>query len=81
VPQAVHQLRIEKRKGGEGYAFGSMIWRVCWGLVEVHPWAAMVDDYEHARSAHLDLDRCAGVQWQSLIEAAFAMRKLLKQEG
>jgi bifunctional non-homologous end joining protein LigD len=40
------------------------------GVVEVHPWAATVDDIERADYLVLDLDRGAGVAWDFVIETA-----------
>ena len=52
IPDAVHQLRIEKRKGGEGMwvwvdSLAGLLGLVEMDVVEVHPWAATVDDIEH----------------------------------
>jgi DNA primase len=48
----VHQLRIEKREGGEGMwvwvdSLAGLLGLVEMDVVEVHPWAATVDDIEH----------------------------------
>lgn len=52
VPESVHQLRIEKREGGEGVRLWvdnlpGLLGLVDMGVVELHPWAATVDNYEH----------------------------------
>jgi bifunctional non-homologous end joining protein LigD len=50
-------------------------------VVEVHPWAATVDDIEHADLLVFDLDPGDGVQWDFVIESASRMRELLEREG
>jgi bifunctional non-homologous end joining protein LigD len=86
VPDSVHQLRIEKREGGEGVR----VWidsaegfdgLVEMGVVEVHPWAATVDDIELADTLVLDLDPGEGVAWDFVIETALRARRLLHGEG
>jgi bifunctional non-homologous end joining protein LigD len=47
VPAAVHQLRIQKREGGEGVRLwvddlAGLLGLVELGVVELHPWAATV---------------------------------------
>ena len=86
VPGAVHELRIEKREGGEGVRLwiddlAGLLGLVEIGVVEVHPWAATVDDYEHADRLVFDLDPGDGVPWDFVIETAVRMRKLLEGDG
>jgi bifunctional non-homologous end joining protein LigD len=50
-------------------------------VVEVHPWAATVDDIEDADTLVFDLDPGEGVAWDFVIESAFRMRELLQDEG
>jgi bifunctional non-homologous end joining protein LigD len=54
IPEAVHQLRIEKREGGQGTRLWvddlkGLLGLVEIGAVELHPWNAMVEDFEHGR--------------------------------
>jgi bifunctional non-homologous end joining protein LigD len=86
IPDAVHQLRIEKREGGEGVrvwvdSLAGFLGLVEMDVVEVHPWAATVDDIEHADIVVFDLDPGDGVGWDFVIETAFRMRDLLQREG
>jgi bifunctional non-homologous end joining protein LigD len=86
IPGAVHQLRIEKREGGEGVrvwvdSLAGFLGLVEMDVVEVHPWAATVDDIEHADLLVFDLDPGDGVQWDFVIESASRMRELLEREG
>jgi bifunctional non-homologous end joining protein LigD len=86
LPEGVHQLRIEKREGGEGVrvwvdSLAGLLGLVEMGVVEVHPWAATVDDIEHADMLVFDLDPGAGVGWGFVVETALHMRKLLADEG
>jgi bifunctional non-homologous end joining protein LigD len=86
LPDAVHQLRIEKREGGEGVrvwvdSLAGFLGLVEMDVVEVHPWAATVDDIEHADMLVFDLDPGDGVAWDFVIETASRMRELLESEG
>ena len=86
VPETVHQLRIEKREGGEGVRLwvedlAGLLGLVEMGVVELHPWAATVDDYERADQLVFDLDPGDGVPWELMIDTALAMRGILDAEG
>jgi bifunctional non-homologous end joining protein LigD len=86
VPAAVHQLRIEKREGGEGVRLwvddlAGLLGLVEIGVVEVHPWSATVDAYEQADELVFDLDPGPGITWDAVIQSAVAMRLLLEREG
>jgi len=50
-------------------------------VVELHPWNATVEDFEHADQLVIDLDPGEGVEWPRVIEAALAMRDLMVAEG
>jgi bifunctional non-homologous end joining protein LigD len=86
IPDAVHQLRIEKREGGEGVrvwvdSLAGFLGLVEMDVVEVHPWAATVDHIEHADTLVFDLDPGDGVGWDFVIDTALRMRELLESEG
>jgi bifunctional non-homologous end joining protein LigD len=86
IPEGVHQLRIEKREGGEGVRvwvdnLAGFLGLVEMDVVEVHPWAATVDDIENADTLVFDLDPGAGVADEFVIDTALRMRDLLADEG
>jgi bifunctional non-homologous end joining protein LigD len=86
IPESVHQLRITKREGGEGIRLWvddveGLIGLVAMDAVELHPWAATVDDIEHADRLVFDLDPGAGVAWEFVVETAFKLRRILEDEG
>jgi bifunctional non-homologous end joining protein LigD len=86
IPESVHQLRIEKREGGEGVrvwvdSLAGLLGLVEMDVVEVHPWAATVDDIEHPDLLVFDLDPGAGVAWEFVIESALRLRNLLQDES
>jgi bifunctional non-homologous end joining protein LigD len=86
IPDSVHQLRIEKREGGEGVRvwvddLAGLLGLVEMDVVELHPWAATVDDIEHPDRLVFDLDPGAGVAWDFVIETAGKLRELLRAEG
>src|SRR5206468_2656723 len=74
IPAAVHQLRVEKREGGQGTrlwvdSLEGFLGLVEIGAVELHPWNACVDDIEHADRIVIDLDPGEGVSWEAVVEA------------
>jgi bifunctional non-homologous end joining protein LigD len=82
IPAAVHQLRIEKRGGGEGVRLwvddlAGLLGLVEIGAVELHPWGATVDDIEHPDLLVFDLDPGAGIAWDFVVKTAFALRDML----
>ncbi len=86
IPPEVHQLRIEKREGGEGVRLwvddlAGLLGLVEIGAVELHPWAATVDDVEHADTLIFDLDPGEGIEWEFVVDTAFRLRDLLASEG
>src|SRR5215213_8494549 len=86
IPDSVHQLRIAKREGGEGVRvwvddIDGLIGLVAMGAVELHPWAATVDDIERADRLVFDLDPGPGVAWDFVVETAFSLKRILEDEG
>ncbi|MDK1386478.1 DNA ligase D [Sinorhizobium sp. 8-89] len=86
IPPEVHQLRIEKREGGEGVRLwvddlAGLLGLVEMGAVELHPWAATVDDIEHADALIFDLDPGEGVSWAFVVETALRLGGFLEAEG
>src|SRR3954463_5447335 len=86
VPEAVHQLLIQKREGGQGTRLwvddlDGFLGLVEIGAVELHPWNATVEDFEHADRIVIDLDPGEGVDWDAVVETALDLRTLMKREG
>jgi bifunctional non-homologous end joining protein LigD len=86
IPGAVHQLRIEKREGGQGTrlwvdSLDGLLGLVEIGAVELHPWGATVDDIERPDMLVFDLDAGEGIPWTFVIETAMTLRGLLNDEG
>jgi bifunctional non-homologous end joining protein LigD len=86
VPESVHQLEITKADGSRGVrlfidSVQGLLGLVQMGVVEVHPWAATVDDIERPDTLIFDLDPGEGIGWDFVLEAAFAICKLLAEEG
>src|SRR4051794_9062453 len=86
IPAAVHQLRIQKREGGQGTrmwvdSLDGFLGLVEIGAVELHPWNATVEDFEHADRIVIDLDPGEGVDWDAVVETALELRTLMKREG
>ena len=86
VPEAVHQLTITKREGGEGVRLWvddvpGLLGLVDMGVIELHPWNSTVDDVERADRLVFDLDPGEGVEWPFLVDTALKLREVLWQEG
>ncbi|HVY81857.1 MAG TPA: DNA ligase D [Steroidobacteraceae bacterium] len=86
IPPAVHQLKVQKREGGEGTRLwvddlAGLLGLVAIGAIELHPWNSTVDDLEHPDVLVFDLDPGRGIDWRFVIDTAVAMRDLLRSEG
>jgi bifunctional non-homologous end joining protein LigD len=86
VPATVHQLRLHKREAGEGTRvwvddLDGLLGLLEMGVVEVHPWGAMVDDLERPDTLVFDFDPGEGVGWDFVTETAFALRDHLAAEA
>jgi bifunctional non-homologous end joining protein LigD len=86
LPSAVHQLEIRKADGKKGIrlwidSLDGLIGLAEIGVVEVHPWAATIDDIERPDMLIFDLDPGDGVEWPFVAETALALRDLLTDEG
>lgn len=86
VPPEVHQLRVQKPEGGEGVRLwvddlAGLLGLLEIGVVELHPWAATVDDIERADTLIFDLDPGEGIPWEFLVETALRLRDLLHAVG
>jgi bifunctional non-homologous end joining protein LigD len=51
------------------------------GAVELHPWNATVEDFEHADRIVIDLDPGDGIEWNAVADTALELRLLMKREG
>ncbi|MDB5593028.1 DNA ligase D, partial [Enterovirga sp.] len=86
VPEAVHQLTIEKREGGLGTrlwvdSLEGLLGLVEIGAVELHPWNATVDDIERPDRLVFDLDPGEGVAWPLVAATALRLRDRLARQG
>jgi bifunctional non-homologous end joining protein LigD len=86
IPAAVHQLKMQKREGGEGTRLwvddlAGLLGLVEIGAVELHPWNASVDDIERANQVVFDLDPGDGVEWEAVMMTALKLRGMLKRDG
>ncbi|TPJ31537.1 DNA ligase D [Mesorhizobium sp. B2-7-2] len=86
IPASVHQLRVQKREGGEGVRvwvddLDGLLGLIEMDVIELHPWNATIDDIEHADRLVLDLDPGEGVSWDAVIEAALSLRAILEATG
>jgi bifunctional non-homologous end joining protein LigD len=85
APRGVNELEIEKREGGTGTRLwiedlAGLLGLVAMDAVELHAWNSTVDDLEHPDVLVFDLDPGDGVEWDFVVETAFALRDLLHDE-
>jgi bifunctional non-homologous end joining protein LigD len=86
IPDTVHQLKVQKREGGEGVGLwvddlAGLIGLVEIGAVELHPWNATIDDIEHADRLVIDLDLGEGIECAFVEDTALELRELFRGEG
>jgi bifunctional non-homologous end joining protein LigD len=86
VPDAVHQLQIETRAGGEGVrlwvdSLEGLLSLLEIGVVELHPWGSAVDDIERPDTLVFALEPDEAVEWKFVAETALRMRDLLTAES
>jgi bifunctional non-homologous end joining protein LigD len=86
VPDAVHQLQIETRAGGEGVrlwvdSLEGLLGLLEIGVVELHPWGSTLDDIERPDTLVFALEPDDAVDWKFVAETALRMRDLLKAES
>ena len=85
LPESVHQLKVEKREGGQGTRLwiddlAGLLGLVEIGAVELHAWNSTVDDLEHPNVLVFDLDPGTGIEWQFVLDTALNLRELLRAE-
>jgi bifunctional non-homologous end joining protein LigD len=51
------------------------------GVLEIHPWGSTLNDWEHPDMIIMDLDPGEGVEWKSVIAAAFDVKERLERAG
>jgi bifunctional non-homologous end joining protein LigD len=86
LPKGVHSLKMRKADGKEGVrlwvdSLDGLLGLVGIGVVEVHPWAARIDDIERPDLMIFDLDPGKGIEWPFFLETALALRGILADEG
>jgi bifunctional non-homologous end joining protein LigD len=86
VPDAVHQLAIETRAGGEGIrlwvdSLEGLLGLLEIGVVELHPWGSTVDDLERPDTVVFALEPDESADWGFVAETALRMRDVLKRES
>src|SRR5262249_27544500 len=86
VPDAVHQLRIETRAGGDGVrlwvdSLEGLLGLLEIGVVELHPWGATVDDLERPDLLAFALEPDEANDWAAVAKTALAMRDVLQAES
>jgi bifunctional non-homologous end joining protein LigD len=86
IPEAVHQLRVQKREGGHGMrlwvdTLDDFLGLVQIGAVELHSWNSTIEHIEHADRIVIDLDPGDGVEWEAVAGTPLELRAFMKREG
>jgi bifunctional non-homologous end joining protein LigD len=84
--ECIHKLSMVKADGTKGIRLWvdnvqGLLALVDIGVVEVHPWAATVDDIERPDQLIFDLDPGHGIEWPFVVETALVLRDVLAEEG
>ncbi|MGH6881592.1 MAG: DNA ligase D, partial [Hypericibacter sp.] len=83
MPDAIKPFSVKGKTGRETYVSiddeRGLIALVQFGVLEIHPWGASVDDVDKADRIIFDLDPDPGVAWPEVVSAAAEVRERLKE--
>ena len=83
MPDAIKPFSVKGKSGRETYVSiedkRGLIALVQFGVLELHPWGASVDDVDKADRIIFDLDPDPGVAWPDVVSAAEEVRERLKE--
>ena len=83
MPDAIKPFSVKGKTGRETYVSiedeRGLIALVQFGVLEIHPWGASVDDVDKADRIIFDLDPDPGVAWPEVVSAAREVRERLKE--
>jgi bifunctional non-homologous end joining protein LigD len=84
-PEHTHTVPIREKEEERDYLvaddLSGVISLVQLGVLEFHPWPSREDRLENPDRMVFDLDPDPGVDWEGVIEGAFAVRDLLDEVG
>jgi bifunctional non-homologous end joining protein LigD len=83
MPDAIKPFSVKSKSGHETYVSiedeRGLVALVQFGVLEIHPWGASIDDVDKADRIIFDLDPDPSVAWADVIEAAKEIRERLKE--
>lgn len=83
MPDAIKPFSVKGKTGRETYVSiddeRGLIALVQFGVLEIHPWGASVDDVDKADRMIFDLDPDPGVAWPEVVGAAEEVRERLQE--
>jgi bifunctional non-homologous end joining protein LigD len=83
MPDAIKPFSVKGKSGRETYVSiddeRGLIALVQFGVLEIHPWGASVDDVDKADRIIFDLDPDPSVAWSEVVSAAEEVRERLKE--
>jgi bifunctional non-homologous end joining protein LigD len=83
MPDAIKPFSVKGKSGRETYVSiedeRGLIALVQFGVLELHPWGASVDDVDKADRIIFDFDPAPGVEWPDVIRGAREVRDRLKE--
>lgn len=86
-PEAVGRVEIREKEGEESKLYGTvssvegLVALVQMGVLEIHIWGSRTDRLERPDRVVFDLDPDAGLAWERVLEATFALRARLAELG
>jgi bifunctional non-homologous end joining protein LigD len=83
MPDVIKPFSVKGRSGEDTYVSiedeRGLVALVQFGVLEIHPWGASIDDVDKADRIIFDLDPDPSVAWADVIEAAKEIRERLKE--
>lgn len=84
TPKILGRVTIEESDGPDDYVYvkdvESLVSLVQMSVLEIHPWGAKRDNVEKPDRLTFDLDPAPDVDWPRVVDAALAVRDVLKDE-
>ena len=85
MPEPVRGILVEEKESRSLYVgiddLTGLVTLVQFGVLEIHPWGSRADRLDRPDRLVMDLDPGEGVEWASIVDAAFELREALECVG
>jgi bifunctional non-homologous end joining protein LigD len=85
MPEPVRGILVEEKESRSLYVgiddLTGLVTLVQFGVLEIHPWGSRADRLDRPDRLVMDLDPGDGVEWASIVDAAFELREALEGVG